>query len=608
MAGHIEECDTHHATEVTLKSLLPVTLKEKDGCIMLNNGDMIHYENEAQVFSAMVLNRGGKVTSKVLKNRFNVLQDGVGMRIFLNEVENLEVECSEKMVIASEDEDVFAVISDRREDPEIKEAKNAELENLKSFDSYEEVKDSGQQTVSSRWIITEKIKGEKKVFKARLVCRGFEQAAEFDDIEVTSPTVDTKSKRLFLVICGIFRWQIRSYDVRAAFLQSEDIDRTVYVKPPRDVKKQGIIWRLKKPLYGLNDSCRNWFFSLKKCLLELGLEVTKFDKALFLFRLDNKLQGIVGCHVDDLIFAGTMKFLTLMKEMAKKFVLSKSEAGALRYVGIDLDSVDGEIVLAQKSYSIECSYEHLTRNLDDETVLENELKTLYQSIVGKLNWVSCNSRPDLKFDVFRLSSCKEPRVKDLKAAKKTVRRYHNHGPKFIVYPKLDVLKLEVILFSDASLGNLEEKVKSCMGYIVFVTDGTRCAPVSWNSKKIDRVCSSTLEAESYALNYGLKYGEGVRDDLCDLLGYSTADVPLRCYVDNKTLWKMCYTANNVEDPTLKRMIYKVEQKISEGTVMRIDFVKSKDMLADILTKSERIDSVKFAAVLESGQLKFGATE
>jgi len=84
-----------------------------------------------------------------------------------------------------------------------------------------------------------------------------------------------------------------------------------------------------------------------------------------------------------------------------------------------------------------------------------------------------------------------------------VRRYHKHGPKFIAYPKLDVKRLEVILFSDASLGNLDDKVKSCMGYIVFVSDKARCAAVTWNSKKIDRVCTSTLEAETYG-SFSLK--------------------------------------------------------------------------------------------------------
>ena len=40
--------------------------------------------------------------------------------------------------------------------PEIVEAKNNEIENLKTYETFEEVMDEGQETIGSRWIITEK--------------------------------------------------------------------------------------------------------------------------------------------------------------------------------------------------------------------------------------------------------------------------------------------------------------------------------------------------------------------------------------------------------------------------------------------------------------------
>ena len=32
-------------------------------------------------------------------------------------------------------------------------------------------------------------------------------------------------------------------DITGAFLQAEDLDREVYVKPPKDIRKEGIVWR-----------------------------------------------------------------------------------------------------------------------------------------------------------------------------------------------------------------------------------------------------------------------------------------------------------------------------------------------------------------------------
>ena len=38
--------------------------------------------------------------------------------------------------------------------PEVKEAKEAEIDNLLDYDVFEEVKDEGQDTIGSRWVVT----------------------------------------------------------------------------------------------------------------------------------------------------------------------------------------------------------------------------------------------------------------------------------------------------------------------------------------------------------------------------------------------------------------------------------------------------------------------
>ena len=51
------------------------------------------------------------------------------------------------------------------------DAKKKELAKLKEFDTYDLVNNDGQQTISTRWVLTEKDDG----LKARLVARGFEE-------------------------------------------------------------------------------------------------------------------------------------------------------------------------------------------------------------------------------------------------------------------------------------------------------------------------------------------------------------------------------------------------------------------------------------------------
>ena len=67
-------------------------------------------------------------------------------------------------------------------------------------------------------------------------------------------------------------FKLASVDIRAAFLQSKILDREVFVEPPSDVRKLGTVWKLKKPLYGLDDASRKFWLCIKEVFLsELGL-------------------------------------------------------------------------------------------------------------------------------------------------------------------------------------------------------------------------------------------------------------------------------------------------------------------------------------------------
>ena len=57
-----------------------------------------------------------------------------------------------------------------------------------------------------------------------------------------------------MALSANFHFKLASVDIRAAFLQSKVLDRDVFVEPPSDIKKQGIIWTLNKPLYSWDDA------------------------------------------------------------------------------------------------------------------------------------------------------------------------------------------------------------------------------------------------------------------------------------------------------------------------------------------------------------------
>ena len=123
--------------------------------------------------------------------------------------------------------------------PEVKQAKQTEVENLMDYDVFEEVKDEGQETIGSRWVVTEKEKhdGQKLQTKARLVARGFQ---EEDKEQSDSPTAQRESLRLFLATAAMINVKsLRSIDILAAYLQSEELKRNVFLEVPKDIREEG---------------------------------------------------------------------------------------------------------------------------------------------------------------------------------------------------------------------------------------------------------------------------------------------------------------------------------------------------------------------------------
>ena len=76
--------------------------------------------------------------------------------------------------------------------PKANQAKQTEVKNLMDYNVFEDVKDEGQETIGSRWVVTEKEKhdGQKLQTKARLVARGFQETLK---PQSDSPTVSKES-------------------------------------------------------------------------------------------------------------------------------------------------------------------------------------------------------------------------------------------------------------------------------------------------------------------------------------------------------------------------------------------------------------------------------
>lgn len=467
---------------------------------------------------------------------------------------------------------------------EVLRAKEKEITNWRDNEVYEEVEDVGQGALSVRWVVTEKVKDGQTVVKARLVARGFEE--ETGNLRKDSPTCSKEAVRLALSVAATCGWVCHSLDVKAAYLQGDQIDRDVYLRPPPEFN-DGSLWKLKKTVYGLCDAARHWYLRVRSQLLDLGTIASSLDPALFSWRCGQSLEGVICVYVDDLFWAGTNGFKEqVIDRLCQIFRMGNSESKAFKYVGLNIVSYgDGSVTLDQNQYA--ATLTPISVSKQKATVKSSELseseRSEYRALLGQLNWIATHTRPDIAFEVCELSgACSKATIADLLRLNKVIDRVKNDGIKLYM-PRME--KLEncfVECFSDASFANLAGS-GSQGGFVVFLRDdsGKRC-PIYWQSKKIRRVVKSTLSAETLALldcAEAAVYLVRILDDISDC-----GSLRVKCYVDNKSLVDALQSYRGVEDRRLRIDIAVLRDMLERREIGEVDWVDASKQLADCLTK------------------------
>ena len=542
--------------------------------LKMKKGDHIRYrfDDDENFHVAEILGNAGKKTGNN-RHWYNVKEGEKEFSIDLSSVRDLSIE--------EQIETVNIVMVPRREHgrPEIIEAKKKELEIWKEMGVYEPVPDIGQACIQTSWVITEK---EDPPYKARLCARGDQ---EMCNVKGDSPTVSKMGIRIFLSIAAAEGFEVSTKDVRSAFLQGKEIERTVYVNPPSEAKQPFVIWKLKKAVYGLGDAARNWYDSILKEMMEIGCKKSLYEDALFYLKENDKLLGMMATHVDDFLNAGNAIFnKKVINVMDNRFDFGREIETDFRYVGINVTKEDKYIVLDQSHYVDLMEEVHLPSG-DHGDLLSEKEKKLYRGIVGSINWVSLISRPDVCFEVVDLSTkFQAPTVGDLLLANKVVRKIKSHNVK-LKYSQLKINeKLKLVAYSDGSFKNLCNGVASGSGRIIFLVDeNQRCSPITWNSNKLKKVVDSTLAAESMSLSNAVKEAIYIKHIIKELIG-ERSPLPIFCVVDSRGTRDAVYSTKLVDDKITRLYIAQIKQCLESGEITKVLHVPGEQMLADCLTK------------------------
>ena len=299
---------------------------------------------------------------------------------------------------------------------------------------------------------------------------------------------------------------------------------------------------------------------------------------------------------------GTSEFMIeVVQKLKEVFEVSSEHSIAFQYLGISMKQrEDSAIVISQETYvdSLKTIPISQQRIQEQEQVITKQERKELRSAVGKLNWLSGTTRPDLSFSVGQISFAKTANVKNIVKANKVISQAKSSQTD-VLFPKLkSIEEARIVVFTDASLMNLDDG-GSQGGHIIFLTDGVDCCPITWQSRKIKRIVRSTLAAETLAFVDGCEAGYMINQLLKEIMGESYVEKPIICFTDNMSLYDSSHTTNTVTDRRLLTEINIVRQMVSNKEI-ELKWCSSENQTSDVLTKLGAAGG-KLREILHSGK-------
>ena len=112
-------------------------------------------------------------------------------------------------------------------------------------------------------------------------------------------------------------------DVKTAFLNC-DLNEVIFMRQPKGFVSNiypNHACLLKKSIYGLKQSPRQWNIKFDKCMRTLGFARSKFDTCLYFKGINTKSSLYIMLYVDDilLICASSVLISVVKKDLLKHF-------------------------------------------------------------------------------------------------------------------------------------------------------------------------------------------------------------------------------------------------------------------------------------------------
>ncbi|KAJ4721737.1 Retrovirus-related Pol polyprotein from transposon TNT 1-94 [Melia azedarach] len=476
-----------------------------------------------------------------------------------------------------------------------------EMESLHKNQTWELTKrPRDRKIVTCKWVYKKK-EGETSVegikYKARVVARGFTQREGVDYNEIFSPVVRHTSIRVLLAIVAHQDLELEQLDVKTAFLH-EELEKEIYMTQPDGFQvpgKEDYVCKLKKSLYGLKQSPRQWYKRFDSYMIEIGYTKSPYDCCVYYSKATNGSLIYLVLYVDDMLIAAENKSdVQKLKDLLSVEFEMKDLGAARKILGMEIyrDRSKKKLFLSQKGYiqkilsrfgmstakpidTPSAANAHLSIAFAPKSVEEKEYmsRVPYTSAVGSLMYAMVCSRPDLAQSVSVVSRFMgEPGKEHWQAVKRIFRYLKGTFDVGLIYGG-DTQCL-VTGFSDSDYAGDVDSRRSMTGYVFTLGSSV----VSWKATLQPTVTLSTIEAEYMALTEATKEGIWLKGLVSDLgLHHDQAIV----YCDS--LNAICLAKDQVHHERTKHIDVRYHFLRSEKRI-KVNKVGTADNPADMFTK------------------------
>ena len=282
----------------------------------------------------------------------------------------------------------------------------------------------GKIPVSCKWVYKIKFKADTTVerYKPCLVAKGFTQQAGVDFHDTFSPVAKLTTVKMMLALAAIKGWKLAHFDINNAFLYG-DLEEDIYMTLPPglviDNPPAGsgqLVCKLKKSLYGLKQSSRQWYLKFSQVLSGFGLLQSASDHSYFYkSSADGHYFGVV-IYVDDIVLASSDDtMISEFKDFLSANFKFKDLGNPKYFLGIEIARNHAGLFISQHKYALDLvsdagllGCKPSSTPMDSAKPLHQDAgepltdPTPYRRLIGRLVYL-CITRPDITFAVNKLS-------------------------------------------------------------------------------------------------------------------------------------------------------------------------------------------------------------